>query len=212
MDSTTLLSTAYLPPIEYIACLIRGTAWVDTRERYHKQSYRNRACILTGNGVQTLTVPVEHRTGPTPIRDAHIDYKMPWQRTHWRTIVSAYGNSPYLLYYLDALKPFYEKHFEFLFDYNMQLTDTILRMMRIPADLHLTDENTPPTTCDLREVIHPKNASQPDYPFRLRNKYYQVFEDRYGFVPNLSILDLLFNTGPDALSYMKAQTDPYTSC
>ena len=73
MDSTTLLSTAYLPPIEYIACLIQGTAWVDTRERYHKQSYRNRACILTGNGVQTLTIPVEHRTGPTPIRDARID-------------------------------------------------------------------------------------------------------------------------------------------
>lgn len=191
---------------------MQGTAWVDTRECYQKQSYRNRARILTGNGVQTLTVPVEHRTGPTPIREARIDYKMPWQRTHWRTIVSAYGNSPYFLYYLDPLKPFYETKFEFLFDYNLQLTRTILHMMRIVAEPRLTDGDTPTDACDLREVIHPKGASLPSYRLRLQSPYYQVFEDRYGFVPNLSILDLLFNTGPDANRYLKTLSDLYTFC
>lgn len=211
MNCQTLLSTAYLPPIEHVAFLIRGGARIDATEPYHKQSYRNRAYILTGNGIQALTVPVIHFAGKTPIREAHIDYRTPWQRNHWRTIESAYGNSPYFLYYSDPLKPFYEAHFDLLFDFNLQLIRTILRMLRLTADIFLNEDPNLHPELDLRETIHPKRGFQKDYPYTLHQPYRQVFDDRFGFSPNLSILDLIFNAGPDTPAYLKAFHEHYTS-
>ena len=198
-----LLTTSYLPPVEYFAFLTQEEAWLEHCEHYRKQTFRNRCVILTSNGPEALTVPIVHSRNHEPIAETRIDYAMPWQRTHWRAIVSAYGCSPYFLYYQDLLRPFYEQRHERLFDFNLQLTRTLLRMLQLPAQLHLTADFTPLAANDLRALIQPHGQSAPDYVFRLTEPYYQVFEHKFGFVPNLSIIDLIFNTGPAAVSYLR---------
>ena len=170
-----LLSTAYLPSVEYFAFLLTGEALIDGEERYQKQSYRNRAVILNGNGVLNLIIPTIHDNRMGVVKEVRIEYVTPWQRAHWRSIESAYNNTPFYLYYKDALKPFFEQKFDFLFDFNTQLTLTLLKILQ---------------------------ARKPDYRYRLTSPYYQVFEDKFGFQPNLSIIDLLFNEGPQAASYL----------
>lgn len=198
-----LLTTSYLPPVEYFAFLTQEEAWLEHCEHYRKQTFRNRCVILTSNGPEALTVPIVHSRNHEPIAETRIDYAMPWQRTHWRAIVSAYGCSPYFLYYQDLLRPFYEQRHERLFDFNLQLTRTLLRMLQLPAQFHLTEDFTPLAANDLRILIQPHGQSAPDYVFRLTEPYYQVFEHKFGFVPNLSIIDLIFNTGPAAVSYLR---------
>lgn len=181
-------------------------------EHFHKQSYRNRTIVMTGNGPQVLTIPiVRGSASKMMIADTRIDYKTPWQRNHWKTIESAYGNSPFFLYYQDLLKGFYEQQFEKLFDFNLQLMQMILRLLNVHTELVLSDDFTPVSAFDLREEIHPKKAQQTTYAFRLSEPYYQVFEDRFGFVPNLSILDALFNMGPDTARYLKQNLCRYSS-
>lgn len=176
---------------------------LEKNEHYQKQCYRNRADILTSGGVQTLSVPVLHTAHAMPVAEVRIDYKTPWQRTHWRSIVTAYGGSPYFLYYKDALEPFYTGHYDLLFDYNLQIVRTLLRLMRCPDPIRLTDSYTAHYPLDLRDAIHPKAVRADNYPYRLTKPYYQVFEDKFGFMPNLSVLDILFNLGPESVNYLK---------
>lgn len=189
---------------------MRGKICLECSEPFHKQTYRNRAYILSGNGKQILSIPIVNGAGFFPIRDARIDYRTPWQRNHWRSIASAYGNSPFFLYYQDALQPFYEKKTEFLFDFNLQLIQTILKLLRATCDICMSENNTPDAVTDLRSGIHPKKSFSEDYPYRLKQNYYQVFEDRFGFEPNLSVIDLLFNLGPDATQYLRNNLIHYT--
>lgn len=192
---------------------MRDEIWLEKCEKYQKQSYRNRTRILTANGPQALSVPVVHALSPEGkmplVSEMSIDNRTPWQRNHWRTIVSAYGNSPYFLYYQDALKPFYESEFVNLFEYNQLLIKTILKLMKSDTQIHTTSDFTPISDHDLRIEIHPRKAASDAYLFKLNQPYYQVFEDRFGFVPNLSILDLLFNLGPAATSYLKTNLAYY---
>lgn len=202
MPSVTL-STAYLPPIEYVSILLKENVQLEYCEHFQKQSFRNRTRILTGNGTITLSIPVINGNKEFPITEARIDYRTSWQRDHWRTIVSAYNSSPYFLYYQDALRPFYEQTFTLLTAFNEELLKTLCRLMQIPCQWTKTTAYARELEPDLRTLIHPKRQQEADYPFRLKDPYPQVFSDRFGFTPNLSILDLLFNEGPNALSYLK---------
>ena len=198
-----LLSTAYLPPVEYFALLLSENAAIEREERYQKQSYRNRTVIMNGNGALNLIIPTIHDGRMGIVKDVRIEYVTPWQRAHWRSIESAYNNTPYYLYYKDALKPFFEREYEYLFDFNLQLIQTLMQLLRLDREIRTTTTFTRYTSDDTRLLIHPKHSRREDYPFRLKTPYYQVFEDKFGFVPNLSVIDLLFNEGPQAATYLR---------
>lgn len=190
-----VLSTAYLPTIEYFAFIAKSEVFfMEDAENYQKQSYRSRARIMTAGGVQTLILPTRHETQRGCIRDVRIDYKCPWQMKHWRAIESAYSGTPYFLYFRDFLYPFFEKKYEFLFDYNMELTTVLLQLFKIKKAPVFTGtyEKEYHERFDLRDLIHPKKD-----PVLQGAPYHQIFDDRFPFSGNLSVIDLLFNAGPD---------------
>lgn len=201
-----ILTTAYFPPIEYIALIENGSSvFIEGDENFQKQSYRNRMSILTANGVQHLSIPVVQNHTKTKIRDAEIDYKTEWQKQHWRAITSAYNNSPFFLYYQDYFYPFYEKKNRFLLDFNTELLIVLLKLCHIDKEVLFTKEfqayyETP--MLDYRTIIHPKRCNLSDYFFTNQVAYNQVFDGKYGFTPNLSILDLLCNQGNQTKQYL----------
>ena len=135
-----VLSTAYLPTIEYFAFIAKSEVFfMEAAENFQKQTYRNRATILTATGVQTLILPTRHDTQHGCIRDVRIDYKCDWQLKHWRAIETAYSGTPYFLYFRDFLYPFFEKKYEFLFDYNIELTEMLLKLLKIKKVPVLTE-------------------------------------------------------------------------
>ena len=206
-----LLSTAYLPPIEYFAFLIEDEVRLEFCEHFQKQSFRSRAVILTSNGPLTLSIPVIHHSDKELISESRIKYITPWQRTHWRAIESAYGASPYFLYYQDLLRPFYEQPYDSLFEFNTQLTKVLLKLLQTNTDIRLTEDFEPIRDKDLRTLIHPRRKSEPDYPLQYNEPYYQVFSNKFGFTPGLSVIDLIFNLGPDAIHYLQRAHDHFKS-
>jgi hypothetical protein len=206
---TAILSTAYLGPVQYFSKLLHyREITIEQHENYPKQTYRNRCRILGGNGVLTLSIPVDK--GPdlkVKTRDVRIAESEDWQRLHWRTLVSAYNNSPYFPYYRDELAPFYqEKKWKYLLDFNLEIQDKVMNLLEMDARVRLSDNYLMPESndaIDLREVIHPKRQrSKPD-PHFSAEPYTQVFEDKFDFEPNLSIVDLLFNEGPEAIAVLE---------
>jgi hypothetical protein len=201
-----LLSTAYFAPIRYFSKLTSyPEICIEQHENFVKQTYRNRTVILGANGPISLIVPVEKGRGQKiRIKDLRIAYDEDWQRNHWRTIFSAYNSSPFFEYYADDLEPFFRKRFEFLFDLNFQLTESILECMEISPEIRLTDdfELIPDSYLNFREQISPKTHLIEADPHFLPRIYTQVFSDKFGFIPDLSILDLLFNEGPSAQSIL----------
>ena len=200
-----LLSTAYLPPVEYFLLIEKSDGCVvEHFEHYSKQSYRNRTCILTGNGKQALSIPVEQTHQKILTKDVKIDYATRWQTNHWRAITAAYNSSPYFLYYQDYLRPFYDKKYTFLIDYNTELLQMLLKFLKLNRPIEPTTDfiATADDLYDAREIIHPKKCDLDDYPLKLTQPYRQVFEDRFGFTSNLSVIDLLFNEGNESTSYL----------
>ncbi len=217
MIKTPLLSPTYFGPIQYFTHLAGGKAVIEQHSHYTRQTYRNRCVILGANDRLTLSVPVEKgRSHNMADKDVRIAYHTPWQRLHWRSIVSAYNASPFFQYYQDDIYPFFTKTIPFLFDLNMDLIRLMIELIGIESDISLTEgyQNEPgPDILDLRETIHPKNEStRYDQQFRAV-AYKQVFDQRHGFVPNLSILDLLFNKGPESILIIEqgAVAEPQTS-
>lgn len=200
-----LLSSAYLPPVWYFSKL----ALCDGREvrieqydHYLKQTYRNRCNIVGSLGVQSLTIPVEKgNETKTLMRDVRVSEHGNWRHLHWNALSSAYSGTPFFLYYEDYFRKFYEHPVRFLFDFNLQLTELLCRLAGIQPVLKPTDSFQPvrsPEEGDFREVIHPKRDYSIDASFR-SVPYYQVFGNKHGFVPNLSMVDLLFNMGPESI-------------
>ncbi len=201
MSGKIFLSTAYLPPAEYFARIKDASeVFIEGEENYHKQSYRNRCYILTAGGTQFLTVPVYlgslHKTR---IRDIRIDYSKRWQPIHSRALRTAYNSSPYFLYYFEALDKIIRRDHKYLLDLNMELLSEILNILKIDLKPVYTSEFIPVNNagCDYRYSIDPKKES-----CYAQREYFQVFNSLHGFVPGLSILDLVFNMGPEAVNYL----------
>jgi len=202
-----ILTTAYLPPLEYwVAIMQHSEVLFEAHENYQKQSYRNRCRILGPNGVQDLNIPVA-KSGKqkTPIQEVQIFDDGLWQKIHWKSIETAYNSSPFFLYYADYFEGFYSQKPATLFEFNKAIMEAVIEILEIDIKLGVTQsyQKEYPGASDFRESIHPKKEG-PFYQQLKHKSYTQVFSERHEFVPNLSILDLIFNLGPDAESYLSA--------
>ena len=205
MNSTAILSTAYLAPIQYYSKLILyPTCIIDNFEHYTKQTYRSRCDIYSPNGLKTLSVPLVNRSKRQAVKDLKISYDIDWQKLHWRTLESSYRRSPFFEYFEDDLHPFYhDKKFDFLIDLNEALQQELLVLLKRKPNYTFSAEYIKEYTeaDDYRTIISPKEPLSLDKQFESKI-YSQVFETRHGFIPNLSIVDLLFNQGSRALEFI----------
>jgi hypothetical protein len=201
-----IASLHYNPSIAYFAGLLNQEELVlEACENYQKQSYRNRCHILTAQGIKSLIVPVLHTNPKILITDVKIDYSQRWTDVHWRTIKSAYGSAPYFIYYADVIQEVYASRPALLFDLNTNLLRTWLKLLDIDIAISFTTEfrtNYPTSSVDSRNLFHPKSQTD-NLPAK---PYVQVFGR--GFVNDLSILDLLFNLGPEANAYLRRIASP----
>ena len=229
--TTALLQTTYFGPIQWYQKLYRyDHCLIEQYDSFQKQTYRNRCVIATANGIQALTVPIENEKGDfaTPhsdlgqrmrnekclLRDVRISDHNQWRRVHWNALQSAYSESPFFEYYADDLHPFFEQKYDYLLDFNEAIRQKICELIDIHPKVEYTTTYHPspitqhpsPITqhpspiTDFRDVINAKHP-QPDAGFTPK-EYWQVFQRKHGFLPNLSILDLLFNMGPESIFYL----------
>lgn len=198
---TVLLSTTYFGPVQWYQKLYRSDeVQIEQWESFRKQTYRNRCVIATTQGPQALTVPVEH-TDSLLIKDLRISDHGNWRHLHWNALQSAYGESPFFEYYQDDIRPFFEKRWDFLLDFNEAICRKMCELIDIFPSISLTTEYSHSSSImDYRESINPKHPL-PDSDFQPK-PYYQVYQQKHGFLPNLSILDLLFNMGPESIYYL----------
>ena len=200
-----LLSTTYFGPIQWYQKLYRAEeVFIERCESFQKQTYRNRCIIATTNGPQALTVPIERQFTINCIKDIRISDHGNWRHLHWNALQSAYGESPFFEYYQDDIRPFFEQRWDYLFDFNEAIREKMCELLDIQPKVDYSKKFTvySLSSCvpDYRMVIRPKNP-EPDPDFTPK-RYYQVYEQKHGFLPNLSILDLLFNMGPESIFYL----------
>ncbi|HLO59506.1 MAG TPA: WbqC family protein [Bacteroidales bacterium] len=197
-----ILTTSYLPPVQYISKFVSGSPLIEIHENYQKQSYRNRCCIYGANGVQSLVIPVKKtHFQKMPIGEVEIDYATNWQRVHCKAIESAYRLSPFYEYYADELETVIQQPTVRLIELNTQLLKLLFSWIGLTTPVKFTEDWTPVTDPDYRKIIQPKSDLRDEsfHPV----PYQQAFSERYGFRPNLSIIDLLFNEGPETLSILQ---------
>ncbi len=207
MKASILLEIQYLAPVQYYTKLLKyPKITIEQHENYRKGSFRNRCCIATANGVLPLSIPLQKgKNQQTNIREIKIDNTNNWQLMHWRSICTAYGKSPFFEYYQDELFPIYENKKDFLFDFCLEAQAIVLEILQFSPAIKLSElyqKEVDISTLDFRNKLLPKNYQNTEDPHFKEIPYLQVFGDRLGFLPNLSILDLLFCTGTEALSYI----------
>ena len=204
--SKVVLPLAYLPPISWWALAVKyRTVSLEYHETYPRQTYRNRCHIYGANGLLPLVIPVIRVNGNhTKTSEIRIDNSRNWQTVHWRSIEAAYGKSPYFLYYRDFFEPLFLKEHELLSDFNLALIRLVYRLLKLDGITFSYTERFEKEAGipDFRELIHPKKPTIASGLFS-HQRYMQAFEDRHGFLPDLSILDLLFNEGPAASAYLR---------
>lgn len=207
-QSTVLIEAHYLPSIQYFSKLTQcSTLILEAHENYQKGSYRNRCHIAGANGMMRLSIPLRKgKNEQLSIQKTAISYDESWINQHWQGIRSAYGNAPYFPYYQDELEALFQTRPSYLFDWNKALITLLLELLQMDVKIQCSHDfikATEPEVLDLRGRIHPKShRQQADGNFQ-PVPYPQLFEERHGFLPNLSILDLLFCTGPQALLYLE---------
>ena len=202
-----LLSSTYFGPIQWYQKLNRyDECLIERHESFIKQTYRNRMIIPTTNGPLSLTIPTNHDISLS-MKDIRISDHANWRHVHWNALLSAYGESPFFEYYQDDIRPFYEKKYEFLFDFNMETTAKMIELLDIRPKISITEAYIQSKELkeedeikDFRDAIRPKKPL-PDAEF-VPKRYYQVYGQKHGFQPNMSILDLLFNEGNEAIFYL----------
>jgi len=203
IEKGALLPMFYLPPVEYFSQLnkYKPELWIEKEEHFPKQTYRNRAHIYSPDGLLALVVPVVKGSKVhTKVKDVKISYDFRWQRLHWMSLQACYRRSAYFEYYEDDFAVFYEQQYDYLFDYNQQLLQLILKCLKFNVQLQYTESfepSYPADVADFRNTIHPKKEAAYE-----QKQYFQVFEERKGFLKNLSIVDLLFNQGPQSVNYL----------
>ena len=210
-----LLGIAYFPPVSYFALIAKGMVlspentipsivYIEACENYQKQSWRNRCRILAADGPAYLNFPIVHEgSHELPITAIKVDYSTPWVLKTKRAIASAYESSAFFDYYKDELFAILDSHPETLFELDMRIIRFFLDKTGIAADLRLTDTFQPSSGVDdYREVLHPKRPNTVLRDLGLEKPYFQVFARKYGFISDLSIMDLLFNEGPDSICYL----------
>lgn len=202
MSNSIILPANYLPPISYFHAIAKneGNIVLDKFEHFPKQTYRNRAKIATANGILDLVIPIQHgRKERIAMKDVKISYDHEWQRLHWLSLQTAYRSSPYFEFYEDDFKPFYETKHTYLFDFNVAQLELILKCLKIKRQIEYTEEYKKEyDSLDFRDLIHPKKNSI----LSEAKPYYQLFEDRNGFLSDLSVIDLIFNQGPQSKNYL----------
>lgn len=207
MEKTVLLSSAYLPPVSYFSKLYAyEKVCVERFDHYMKQSYRNRCVIASAAGPLSLTIPTEKSEDPKCLmKDVRISDHGNWRHVHWNAFVAAYKQSPFFDYYADEFHEFFERRYSFLFDFNSELCNWLCEQLDMHPDVILSDDFIVDTAGmdDFRERIHPKKRLQTEDALFKAVPYYQVFQEKQGFQPDLSVADLLFNMGPEGLLILR---------
>ncbi len=195
-----ILSSAYLGNIEYYTVLCTANqVIIETNDRFQKQTYRNRCSIYGANGKLNLSIPIEHASKSKKMKDVCISYSENWQKLHWKSIESAYRSSPYFEYYENEFKNLFTIKTKLLLEFNTLLQNKVLELLQLNPKITYSNlfNHEYPYHNDLREKLNPKKVSSFQH-----QSYIQVFSSKYGHIPNLSIIDLLFNEGPNSVTFL----------
>lgn len=202
----TLLHPTYFPSISHFVVLAQSeNITFEIEDNFQKQTNRNRTYIYSPNGLQLLNIPIKHsKESRQKTKDIRIEPDFDWQKQHFKSLEAAYRSSPFFEFFEDDIRPIFEKEHEFLLDLNFEVLTVVFKCLRMKVEYNTTAEYfqqvDPNTVTDFRSLVEGKKD------ISVFEKYPQVFDDKYGFINNLSVLDLLFNEGKYAMDYLKQQT------
>lgn len=205
LSSTLLIESQFFPPIDTFISIIKNERLIiEACEHYQKGSYRNRCHITNSTGIQVLSVPLRKgKNAKQPIQEVQIAYDMDWQKQHWQSLQTAYGSAPFWEYYAPVFEKIYAQKYVYLFELNQEILKTLFKILKLQNTINVSLSETYEITYgdsmqDFRNKISPK------LPPQYQVKYAQLFQDRMDFIPNLSVLDLIFCTGNRALDVLKS--------